>query len=101
MIRRPPRSTQSRSSAASDVYKRQPRLFSTRNPFAGHHRNNRPPPGSGSRGLSEDGELPEGKCRQTHGRITAPQRENLNISYTIPSATTVMECFIRDGQRLT
>src|SRR5450756_1702913 len=27
MIRRPPRSTQSRSSAASDVYKRQTRLF--------------------------------------------------------------------------
>ena len=26
MIRRPPRSTQSRSSAASDVYKRQPHL---------------------------------------------------------------------------
>src|SRR5680860_1900444 len=29
MIRRPPRSTQSRSSAASDVYKRQPRTWST------------------------------------------------------------------------
>src|SRR5680860_703567 len=28
MIRRPPRSTQSRSSAASDVYKRQPGFFS-------------------------------------------------------------------------
>src|SRR5450756_1621250 len=27
MIRRPPRSTQSRSSAASDVYKRQPLIF--------------------------------------------------------------------------
>src|SRR5450756_2812402 len=29
MIRRPPRSTQSRSSAASDVYKRQPYVFGT------------------------------------------------------------------------
>src|SRR5450756_2080993 len=31
MIRRPPRSTQSRSSAASDVYKRQNRIFALRN----------------------------------------------------------------------
>ena len=34
MIRRPPRSTQSRSSAASDVYKRQRFLFSTDAPHA-------------------------------------------------------------------
>src|SRR5450756_2985080 len=35
MIRRPPRSTQSRSSAASDVYKRQARPFRDRAP-SGH-----------------------------------------------------------------
>src|SRR5450756_1774678 len=33
MIRRPPRSTQSRSSAASDVYKRQPLIGLTATPF--------------------------------------------------------------------
>src|SRR5450756_2664135 len=33
MIRRPPRSTQSRSSAASDVYKRQPHCLSTQSRF--------------------------------------------------------------------
>src|SRR5665809_158385 len=32
MIRRPPRSTQSRSSAASDVYKRQPKSSPTTSP---------------------------------------------------------------------
>src|SRR5450756_1615285 len=35
MIRRPPRSTQSRSSAASDVYKRQPFGLATKDVFVG------------------------------------------------------------------
>src|SRR5450756_2748277 len=39
MIRRPPRSTQSRSSAASDVYKRQGQALSRRSTY---HRNLRP-----------------------------------------------------------
>src|SRR5450756_3244548 len=36
MIRRPPRSTQSRSSAASDVYKRQAQLLHHERAVAGH-----------------------------------------------------------------
>ena len=47
MIRRPPRSTQSRSSAASDVYKRQ--LLHTASDFKDHY-----PEGSQQKGASEE-----------------------------------------------
>src|SRR5680860_365612 len=55
MIRRPPRSTQSRSSAASDVYKRQER-FVVRSPVGGGHRVQCP---AVARDFAEDGAFGE------------------------------------------
>src|SRR5680860_1381867 len=68
MIRRPPRSTQSRSSAASDVYKRQP-LPEVGNRATAHHK--RLPQDPNARGRGDT--IPERRLHPTHRTTAVPR----------------------------
>src|SRR5680860_1173838 len=102
MTRRPPRSTQSRSSAASDVYKRQDVYAGSRLCASGHPRRWSALPRHGSAGLlalennmMEAVALPQNECfeaaikfARTEGIIPAPES-----SHAIASALRVAgEC---------
>src|SRR5680860_502753 len=91
MIRRPPRSTQSRSSAASDVYKRQhehrlPTLSSNSKRRLDHHQ----PGGQGDTGQESEPEEPHHHCA-AHGIPYVAQASPHNFRDLIAKAGTAFD----------